>query len=105
MGPERGRVERLVAAHGHQEDGCPDPSGALRGPPDQRIAETPEMVDVGEPAPTFQDLIEQMDRPVVILDGKPLVGLLQEMFGTDLHIRTRSRSSLGPSGNAPTDRG
>ena len=63
----------------------------------QRQAQPPQMVDIGEPPSRLENLIEEVNGPVVVLNGEPLVGLLEEMFGADSHGRLVADSERSPS--------
>src|SRR3989441_763304 len=61
----------------------------------QRVRQAQQVMGVGERAARRDDFLEQVDRAVVVLQLKPLAGLLDEMLRTDVHgsPRTSGRSA------------
>src|SRR6266540_4891874 len=66
--------------------------------PHQRVGEAEQVVRVGERTPGRDHFLEEVDRPVVVLQLKPFAGLLDEMLRTDVHgsPRTSGRTAGSP---------
>ncbi len=56
----------------------------------ERVGEAEQMVRVRKRAAGRDDLLEEMNRTVIVLQLKPLVSLLDQMLGTDVHESPRT---------------